>query len=86
MLYSLEAGTDPVKPVLGALVSMNADLAGEATVEFPTRRIVATHWRIAGWNDPWTVCGDRLVAKSLIPVRDLQYLLVAAEGALHPAR
>ena len=84
-LYSLEAGTDPMKPVLGTLVPLKLERLGDETVEVPAGRFAATHWRIAGVNDLWVVGPDRLVVKSVIPARDLQYLLVEADGALREA-
>jgi hypothetical protein len=81
-LYSLEAGTDPMKPVLGTLVPLKIERIGEETVEVPAGRFTATHWRVAGVNDLWVVGPDRLVVKSVIPARDLQYLLVEADGSL----
>lgn len=84
-LYSLEAGTDPAKPVLGTLVPLKLERIGVETVEVPAGRFEATRWRIAGVNDLWTVGPDRLVVKSVIPARDLQYLLVEAEGVSRAA-
>jgi hypothetical protein len=86
MLYSLEAGTDPMKPVLGTLVPLKVERIGAETVEVPAGRFEATRWRVAGVNDLWVVGPDRLVVKSVIPARDLQYLLVEADGvAVAPA-
>lgn len=84
-LYSLEAGTDPMKPVLGTLLPLKLERLGDETVEVPAGRFAATHWRVAGVNDLWVVGPDRLVVKSVIPARDLQYLLVEADGALREA-
>jgi hypothetical protein len=81
-LYSLEAGTDPMKPVLGTLLPLKVERIAEETVEVPAGRFAATHWRVAGVNDLWVVGPDRLVVKSVIPARDLQYLLVEADGSL----
>jgi len=84
-LYSMEAGPDPMKPVLGSLVPLKLERIGEETVEVPAGRFAATHWRVAGVNDLWVVGPDRLVVKSVIAARDLQYLLVEADGALRDA-
>ncbi len=81
-LYSLEAGTDPMKPVLGTLVPLKVERIADEIVDVPAGRFAATHWRIAGVNDLWTVGPDRLVVKSVIPARDLQYLLVETDGDL----
>ena len=84
-LYSLEAGTDPMKPVLGTLLPLKIERLGEELVEVPAGRFAATRWRVAGVNDLWVVGPDRLVMKSVIPARDLQYLLVEADGAMRAA-
>lgn len=84
-LYSMEAGPDPMKPVLGSLVPLKIERVGEETVDVPAGRFAATHWRVAGVNDLWVVGPDRLVVKSVIAARDLQYLLVEADGALRDA-
>ncbi len=87
MLYSLEAGTDPVKPVLGTLLPLKVERLGGETVEVPPDGDSRPRTGGSpGVNDLWTVGPDRLVVKSVIPARDLQYLLVEAEGALQPAR
>ena len=83
-LYSLEAGTDPMKPVLGTLVPLKVERIGNETVEVPAGCFEATRWRLAGVTDLWTVGPDRLVVKSVIQARNLQYLLTEAEG-LSPA-
>lgn len=84
-LYSMEAGPDPMKPVLGTLVPLKVERLGEETVEVPAGRFAATRWRVAGVNDLWVVGPDRLVVKSVIAARDLQYLLVEADGTLREA-
>jgi hypothetical protein len=74
-VYGLEAGTDVTKPVLGALRSMDVERLGIETVEVPAGRFEAERWRLAGVNDLWVVGPDRLVVKSVIAARDLQYVL-----------
>jgi hypothetical protein len=79
-LYSLEAGTDVSKPVLGTLRSIDVERLGIETVEVPAGRFEAELWRLAGVNDLWVVGPDRLVVKSVIAVRDLQYVLTQFEA------
>ena len=81
-LYSVEAGTDPAKPVLGTPLPLKLERIGDEIVEVPAGRFAATRWRVAGVNDLWVVGPDRLVVKSVIPARDLQYLLVEATDSI----
>jgi hypothetical protein len=80
-LYSLEAGTDVSKPVLGTLRPLVVERLGVETVEVPAGRFEAERWRLAGVNDLWVVGPDRLVVKSVIAARDLQYVLTRFETA-----
>lgn len=73
--YSLEASTDLTKPVLGTLRPLEIERVGDEDVEVPAGRFRATRWRLSGVNDLWVVGEDRLVVKSVIGVRDLQYVL-----------
>jgi hypothetical protein len=81
-LYGLEASADISKPVLGALGPLQLEFIGPESVEVPAGRFEALHVRLAGVNDLWVTARDRLVIKSVIPARDLQYLLVEARGEL----
>lgn len=78
-LYSLEAGTDPTKPVLGTLRPLSVERIGTEMVEVPAGRFEAERWRLAGVNDLWVVGPDRLVVKSVIAARDLQYVLTSLD-------
>ena len=78
-LYSLEASTDLTKPVLGTLRPLSVERIGTETVEVPAGRFEAEHWRLAGVNDLWVVGPDRLVVKSVIAARDLQYVLTSLD-------
>lgn len=80
-LYSLEAGTDVSKPVLGTLRPLAVERLGVETVEVPAGRFEAERWRLSGVNDLWVVGPDRLVVKSVIAARDLQYVLTRFEMA-----
>jgi hypothetical protein len=80
-LYSLEAGTDVTKPVLGTLRPLAVERLGVETVEVPAGRFEAERWRLSGVNDLWVVGPDRLVVKSVIAARDLQYVLTRFETA-----
>jgi hypothetical protein len=80
-LYSLEAGTDVSKPVLGTLRPLAVERLGVETVEVPAGRFEAERWRLSGVNDLWVVGPDRLVVKSVIAARDLQYVLTRFETA-----
>lgn len=78
-IYSMEASTDLGKPVLGTLRPLTIEFIGRETVEVPAGRFEAEHWKVAGVNDLWVVGEDRLVVKSVIAARDLQYLLTSLE-------
>ena len=78
-LYSLEASTDLTKPVLGTLRPLSVERIGTETVEVPAGRFEAERWRLAGVNDLWVVGPDRLVVKSVIAARDLQYVLTSLD-------
>jgi len=80
-LYSLEAGTDVTKPVLGTLRPLLVERLGVEMVEVPAGRFEAERWRLSGVNDLWVVGPDRLVVKSVIAARDLQYVLTKFEAA-----
>lgn len=80
-LYSLEAGTDVSKPVVGTLRPLTVERLGVETVEVPAGRFEAERWRLSGVNDLWVVGPDRLVVKSVIAARDLQYVLTRFETA-----
>jgi hypothetical protein len=82
--YSMEASTDLTLPVLGTVLPLQVERLGVETVEVPAGRFEATHWRLSGMNDLYVVGPDRLVVKSVIPARGLQYLLTQSEGL--PAR
>jgi hypothetical protein len=79
-MYSLEASTDTSKPVLGTLVPLKVERIGVETVEVPAGRFEATRWRVQGVNDLWVVGPDRLVVKSVIAARNLQYVLTESTG------
>lgn len=79
VLYSLEASADLTKPVLGTLRPLSVERIGLETVEVPAGRFEAERWRLAGVNDLWVVGPDRLVVKSVIAARDLQYVLTDLE-------
>jgi hypothetical protein len=79
-LLSVEAGTDLTRPVLGTLVPLTVERIGEETVEVPAGRFNAVRWRLSGVNDLWLVGEDRLVVKSVIAARDLQYVLTRWES------
>lgn len=78
-IYSMEASTDLSKPVLGTLRPLTIEFVGRETVQVPAGRFEAEHWKVAGVNDLWVVGEDRLVVKSVIAARDLQYLLTSFE-------
>ncbi len=79
-LLSVEAGTDFTKPVHGTVVPLSVERLGEETVEVPAGRFDAVRWRLSGVNDLWLVGEDRLVVKSVIAARDLQYVLARWES------
>lgn len=79
-LLSVEAGTDLTRPVHGTLVPLAVERIGEETVEVPAGRFSAVRWRLSGVNDLWLVGEDRLVVKSVIAARDLQYVLTRWES------
>ena len=80
-LYSLEAGIDVSKPVLGTLRPLTVENLGIETVDVPAGRFEAQRWRLSGVNDLWVVGPDRVVVKSVIGARDLQYVLTRFETA-----
>lgn len=79
-LLSVEAGTDLTKPVHGTFVPLSVERLGAETVEVPAGRFDAVRWRLSGVNDLWLVGEDRLVVKSVIAARDLQYVLTQWES------
>ena len=81
-LYGMEASADLTKPVLGKLTSLSIEYLGAETVVVPAGQFETLHVRIAGVNDLWITPRDRLVVKSVIGARDLQYVLVQVEGTL----
>jgi hypothetical protein len=81
-LYVLEAGADPAKPVLGTLTPLAIEIVGPETVEVPAGRFNSVHLRLSGVNDLWITPQDRLVIKSVIPARNLQYVLSESSGEL----
>ena len=76
-LYSIEAGSDPTKPVLGTLVPLEVEYVGEEIVEVPAGRFATQRYRLAGMNDLWVTGEDRIVVKSEIPARKLRYVLTS---------
>ena len=81
-LYGLEASSDLTKPVLGALGPLKIEFLGPESIEVPAGRFDTLHIRLAGINDLWITPRDRLVIKSVIAARNLQYLLVEVSGEL----
>jgi hypothetical protein len=81
-LYAMEASADLAKPVLGKLTPLSIEYLGAETVVVPAGQFETLHVRIAGVNDLWITPHDRLVVKSVIGARDLQYVLVEADGTL----
>lgn len=79
-LYGLEASADLTRPVLGTLRSLEVERLGTETIEVPAGRFEAERWRLSGVNDLWVVGPDRLVVKSVIAARDLQYVLTRFEA------
>jgi len=78
-IYSVEAGADLAKPVLGTLVSLEVEYLGEETIEVPAGRFVAGRYRLAGMNDLWVHGPDRLVIRSDLPARGLRYVLTTLQ-------
>jgi hypothetical protein len=83
--YSMEASTDLTLPVLGTMLPLQVERVGVETVEVPAGRFEAMHWKVAGMNDLYVVGPDRLVVKSVIPARGLQYVLTSGEGLVSSA-
>lgn len=81
-LYAMEASADLTKPVLGALAPLSIEYLGPETIEVPAGRFDTIKVRLAGVNDLWITPIDRLVVKSRIAARDLQYVLVESSGRL----
>lgn len=80
-LYAVEASADTAKPILGTLTPLTIEYLGEETVDVPAGRFRTLHVRVAGVNDLWITPLDRLVVKSVIAARNLQYDLILAEGS-----
>lgn len=78
-LYSVEAGADPAKPVLGTLVSLDIEFLGEETIEVPAGRFETRRYRLAGMNDLWVHGPERIVVKSELPARGLRYVLTSLQ-------
>lgn len=78
--YGLEASADLAKPILGSLAPLELEVLGEETLEVPAGHVAVRNGCLVGINDRWTTRQDRLVIKSVIATRDLQYVLIRAEG------
>jgi hypothetical protein len=78
-LYSVEAGADRAKPVLGTVLPLEMEYVGEETVEVPAGRFTVTRYRLAGMNDLWVYGPDRIVIKSELPARGLRYVLTSLQ-------
>lgn len=76
-MYSVDAGADPSKPVLGTAVNLEIEYLGVETVDVPAGRFEARRYRLAGMNDLWVATEDRLVVKSELPARKLRYVLTS---------
>lgn len=76
-LYSIEAGVDPSRPVLGEIVPLEIELLGEEEIEVPAGRFKTHRYRLAGVNDLWVHGPDKLVIRSEIAVRNLRYVLLS---------
>lgn len=80
MLFSVEAGADLQKPVLGTLVPLTIEYLGEETVDVPAGRFATRRYRLAGMNDLWVHGPDRIVIKSELPARGLRYVLTSLQS------
>ncbi len=78
-LYALEASSDLAKPVLGTLTPLPIERVGRERITVPAGSFETTHYRVAGVNDLWVTGEDRLVVRSSIPARGLEYHLVRLE-------
>ena len=76
-LYSVDAGADITKPVLGTLLPLSVEYLGDERVTVPAGTFDAQRFRLAGLNDLWVYGPDRLVVKSELPRRGIRYVLVA---------
>ncbi|MBU3672370.1 MAG: hypothetical protein FGM43_07440 [Sinobacteraceae bacterium] len=76
-LYSVDAGADLTKPVLGTLLPLSVEYLGDERVTVPAGTFDAQRFRLAGLNDLWVYGPDRLVVKSELPRRGIRYVLVA---------
>ena len=76
-LYSVDAGADVTKPVLGTLLPLSVEYLGEERVTVPAGTFDTQRFRLAGLNDLWVSGPDRLVVKSELPRRGIRYVLVA---------
>jgi hypothetical protein len=76
-LYSVEAGADVTRAVLGEMVSLDIEYLGEEDLEVPAGRFATRKYRLAGVNDLWVYGADKIVVKSEIGVRNLRYVLTA---------
>jgi hypothetical protein len=78
-LYSVEAGADRAKPVLGTVLPLEMEYVGEETIEVPAGRFTVARYRLAGMNDLWVYGPDRIVIKSELPARGLRYVLTSLQ-------
>ena len=81
-LYALEASADLKKPVLGSLTPLQIEFLGAETIGVPAGKFATLHIRLASSNELWVTPRDRLVIKSVLATRDLQYLLAESTGEL----
>jgi hypothetical protein len=81
-LYAMEATADVSKPVLGSLTPLSIEYLGREVIDVPAGRFDTLKVRLAGVNELWITPIDRLVVRSRIAARDLQYVLVESSGSL----
>jgi hypothetical protein len=73
-VYTMEAGTDTSKPMLGQLTTLDCENLGREPVTVPAGSFDTLHYRLAGVSDIWITPEDRLMVKFISPRFDRSYV------------
>jgi hypothetical protein len=75
MVYGLEAGADPAKPIRGELREMPVERVGTERISVPAGEFDTVHYRFAGMTDVWISGDDRLMVRMRNARADRDYVL-----------
>jgi hypothetical protein len=75
LVYGLEAGADPAKPIRGELREMPVERVGTERISVPAGEFDTVHYRFAGMTDVWIHGEDRLMVRMRNARADRDYVL-----------